>query len=74
MPANYFPRGESVTISADKPRVLRWTDLPDPPSQRVPPFITQRKIVDIGDHKVEKVLLDNKFKFVPPLLVYLQPH
>lgn len=53
----------TATIPADTPRVLRWTELPDPPSQRIPPFITQRKIVEISDQRVERILADNKFRF-----------
>ncbi|KAL2260273.1 hypothetical protein VTK26DRAFT_5759 [Humicola hyalothermophila] len=60
--------GEQKTIPADRPRLLRWTELPDPPSQWIPPFITQRKIVEIADQKVEKVLSDSQFKAVSNLV------
>lgn len=51
----------AVTTPADKPHLLRWTDLPDPQNLRLP-FITQRKIVEIADPRAEKILLENKFK------------
>ncbi|KAK0670875.1 mediator complex, subunit Med18, partial [Cercophora samala] len=57
-------KGEAVSIPADKSRLLRWTELPDPPSQRLPPYITQRRTVEIADAKLEKILADNKFSRV----------
>ncbi|KAK4180710.1 mediator complex, subunit Med18 [Triangularia setosa] len=57
-------KGEVVSIPADRHRLLRWTELPDPPSQRLPPYITQRKTVEIVDARLEKILADNKFSRV----------
>ncbi|KAK4195244.1 mediator complex, subunit Med18 [Triangularia verruculosa] len=54
-------KGEAVTIPHDRHRLLRWTELPDPPSQRLPPYITQRKTVEIIDTRLEKILAENKF-------------
>lgn len=54
-------KGEAVSIPADRPRLLRWTELPDPPSQRLPPYMTQRRTVEIIDLGLEKILADNKF-------------
>ncbi|GAB1313647.1 Mediator of RNA polymerase II transcription subunit 18 [Madurella fahalii] len=60
--------GEAVTIAANKPRVLRWTELPDPPSSRIPPFITQRRILEISDGRMEQILAENRFKLKSELV------
>ncbi|KAL2133440.1 hypothetical protein VTI74DRAFT_2326 [Chaetomium olivicolor] len=66
---NAVTRGDPTTvrIPAEKPHILRWTDLPDPPNPRLP-FITQRKIVDIADPRAVKILVENKFKAKSHLL------
>lgn len=57
-------RGDSpADIAADKPRVVRWTEFPEPTNPRLP-FLTQRKTIDIEDRRAEKILADNKFRFV----------
>jgi mediator of RNA polymerase II transcription subunit 18 len=56
--------GEAVAIAPGKSRVLRWTELPDPPSSRIPPFIIQRRILEISDSRIEQILAENGFKFV----------
>lgn len=53
-----------MSIPADRPRLLRWTELPDPPSHRLPPYMTQRRTVEIIDLGLEKILADNKFTHV----------
>jgi hypothetical protein len=59
-------RGEPalVDIPAGKPCAVRWADLPDPTNRQVDPAITQRRVLEIADPRAEKVLVDNKFKFV----------
>lgn len=59
---NSAQAGEAVAIAVNKPRVLRWTELPDPSSSRIPPFITQRRILEISDGRMEQILADNRFK------------
>ncbi|KAK0741926.1 mediator complex, subunit Med18 [Apiosordaria backusii] len=54
-------KGEMVSVPDDRVRLLRWTELPDPPSQRLPPYITQRKTIEFVDPRMEKILVDNKF-------------
>ena len=63
----------TATIPADTPRLLRWNDLPDPESSRVPPFITQRRTLEISDRRLEKILADTRFSLVtsaPQLLLW----
>lgn len=77
MADNIVIRGETaalVDIPAGKPCAVRWADLPDPTNRQVDPAITQRRVLEIADPRAEKVLADNKFKFVctrmfPPLLL-----
>lgn len=45
----------------NKPRLLRWADLPDPPSNRYPAFITQRRILEISDTRLKTMLPELKF-------------
>ncbi|KAK3386879.1 mediator complex, subunit Med18 [Podospora didyma] len=52
---------ESAEVPAEKPRLLRWSDLPDPATTRTSAFTTQRRMLEISDRRVEKVLADNKF-------------
>ncbi|KAK4455420.1 hypothetical protein QBC34DRAFT_389864 [Podospora aff. communis PSN243] len=52
-----------LTFPPSKPRLLRWDDFPDPPGNAIPEFITQRRILEITDPRVEKILTD--IKFVP---------
>lgn len=56
--------GEVVTIPPAKSRLLRWTELPDPPSSRTPPFIIQRRILEISDGRMEQILAEDGFKCV----------
>ncbi|KAK3898524.1 hypothetical protein C8A05DRAFT_18914 [Staphylotrichum tortipilum] len=57
----------AADVPADKPRVARWTDLPDPPNPRHP-FITQRKVLEFADPRAETILADNKFRFKSSLI------
>ncbi|KAH6620620.1 mediator complex, subunit Med18 [Chaetomium sp. MPI-SDFR-AT-0129] len=50
-----------VEIPGGKPCALRWVDLPDPPSPQRPPFITQRRVVDIDDPRAPTILAESKF-------------
>ncbi|KAL2158736.1 hypothetical protein VTH06DRAFT_3927 [Thermothelomyces fergusii] len=50
-----------VIIPAGKHSSLRWTDMPDPPSPQRPPFITQRRLVDIDDPRAPAILAENNF-------------
>ncbi|KAK4164967.1 mediator complex, subunit Med18 [Cladorrhinum sp. PSN259] len=54
--------GASPIIPPTRVRVLKWCEMPDPPSQHLAPWISQRRALDILDPKVEKVLLDNRFR------------
>lgn len=47
--------------NADKGMVLRWNDIPDPQSSRVPAFITQRRILEIAEGRVGRVLGECRF-------------
>lgn len=40
--------------------------MPDPPSPQRPPFITQRRLVDIDDPRAPAILAENGFGFVHP--------
>lgn len=51
-------------MPADKSRRLRFSDLPDVLSARNPATNTQRKTLEINDHRMEKILADNKFTYV----------
>ncbi|KAK0625965.1 mediator complex, subunit Med18 [Immersiella caudata] len=53
----------SLTFPPSKPHLLRWNDIPDPPGKAFPEFITQRRILEISDPRLEKILPD--IKFVP---------
>ncbi|KAK4187571.1 hypothetical protein QBC35DRAFT_230217 [Podospora australis] len=53
--------GQRVIVPAKRERHLRWTELPDPPSQRLPPYITQRRILEIIDPRIETLMATNKF-------------
>ena len=55
----------SLSFPPSKPRLLRWNDIPDPPSMVLSEFITQRKMLEIGDSRLEKILSDIKFVYVP---------
>ena len=48
---------------------LRWNDMPDPTTSRQPPYLTQRKTLDISDPRMPKIMADNKWMYVssPPL-------
>ncbi|KAK3684188.1 mediator complex, subunit Med18 [Podospora appendiculata] len=51
----------TVIVPPSRPRRLRFSDLPDPLNKNNPPAITQRKMLEITDHRLDKILADNKF-------------
>ncbi|KAK3944459.1 hypothetical protein QBC46DRAFT_165253 [Diplogelasinospora grovesii] len=53
----------AVGAAGKKPVVgtLRWNDQCDPPSNRYPPFVTQRRCLEIRDKNLELILAANKF-------------
>ncbi|KAK3340016.1 mediator complex, subunit Med18 [Lasiosphaeria hispida] len=51
----------SAVVPTAQPRLLRWNDIPDPPSSRLPAFITQRKMLEISDRRLPKIFSDTKF-------------
>ncbi|KAK0651164.1 mediator complex, subunit Med18 [Cercophora newfieldiana] len=51
----------SLTFHPHKVRLLRWSDIPDPPGKAFPEFITQRRILEIADPRLGKILSDIKF-------------
>ncbi|KAL2140027.1 hypothetical protein VTI28DRAFT_4335 [Corynascus sepedonium] len=55
--------GEAIpaNIPPGKHCALRWADMPDPESPQRPPFIAQRRVVDIDDPRAPAILADNKF-------------
>ncbi|KAM7186952.1 hypothetical protein V8F20_011181 [Naviculisporaceae sp. PSN 640] len=53
--------GSPTTLSEGKMRRLWFTDLPDVISARNPPTNTQRKVIEIADPRMDKILAQNKF-------------
>ncbi|KAM7220846.1 hypothetical protein V8F06_003740 [Rhypophila decipiens] len=53
--------GGPVNIGQGKMHRLRFTDLPDVVSNRNPPTNTQRKVIEINDSRMDKILAQNKF-------------
>ncbi|KAK0704644.1 mediator complex, subunit Med18 [Lasiosphaeris hirsuta] len=51
----------AAIVPPTQSRLLRWNDFPDPSSSRLPTFITQRKMLEIGDRRLPKILSDTKF-------------
>ncbi|KAK3321234.1 Med18 protein-domain-containing protein [Cercophora scortea] len=51
----------TAVVPPTRPRRLRFNDLPDPLNKNNPPSITQRKMLEITDHHLDKILADNKF-------------
>ncbi|KAK3990478.1 mediator complex, subunit Med18 [Cladorrhinum sp. PSN332] len=54
--------GGAPLIPPTRVRVLKWCEMPDPPSQHLPPWISQRRALDIYDPQMEKILVDNRFQ------------
>ncbi|KAK5661048.1 hypothetical protein OQA88_12427 [Cercophora sp. LCS_1] len=48
-------------VGSEDKRVLRWNDFPDPQSSRIPAFITQRRVLEISEGRVERVLQECRF-------------
>lgn len=57
--------GNRPVIPPNRVRVLKWCEMPDPPSQHLAPWISQRRALDILDPRAENILLANRFQYVP---------
>ncbi|KAK4456613.1 hypothetical protein QBC42DRAFT_280895 [Cladorrhinum samala] len=49
-------------IPPTRVRVLKWCEMPDPPSQHLAPWISQRRALDILDPRAENILLANRYQ------------
>ena len=58
------PREILPIAGTNKPRLLRWNDFPEPPTTRIPEFVTQRRMLEISDRRLEKILSDTRLMFV----------
>ncbi|KAK4222582.1 hypothetical protein QBC38DRAFT_489532 [Podospora fimiseda] len=54
--------GLTRTIPPTRVRILKWTEIPDPPSPAIPSWMYQRRALDIWDPKQEQILADNGFQ------------
>jgi hypothetical protein len=76
---SHFPSSQKspyIEIPVAKRPTLRWNDLPDPTNRQIDPSITQRRVLEIADPRAEKILAENKFRFVPKnysIIAYLFP-
>ncbi|KAK1828308.1 hypothetical protein QBC39DRAFT_359657 [Podospora conica] len=52
----------ATTIPPSRPRTLRWENIPDPPSERVPDFLHQRRALGITNPDIPNILSTANFK------------